>query len=62
MYPSDLSKSEKLSLVIYELSPRKVKKVKKLPLEYLDVIHDIDFETKNPISGIALGKAGNLML
>jgi hypothetical protein len=62
VYSSNFSKFEELSLVICELSSRKVKKVKKLPLEYLDIIHDIDFETKNPISGIALGKAGNLML
>ena len=60
LYLTEIGKSG--SFTIYDLPPRLVFITKKLPNEYLDIIHDIDFETKNPISGIALGKAGKLML
>ena len=61
VYPSDYSKAEELSIVIYEVSPRKVKKVKKLSYEFLDVEHECDLTSKKPISGIALGKAAKLI-
>lgn len=49
-------------MIVYNLPPRKVRKIKKLSSEYLNIDDDFIPDSKNPVSGIGLNKGARHLL